>query len=185
MAIWTARCARFSAKLGKTIEEAGGELGVMVTMTVFITDARYGGRFTQLRREIFGDNFPAGALIPGGRDLARPELRRGLAHRRHQPNHRTFSRAALFDPVMAATPKSTGSSRRSDPRRFARWPMTGRRAGCSSPIAAHAAASTPIAIADAAGMAHAASDAGRSAATSTRASKPRHKNSITGWTTPR
>jgi enamine deaminase RidA (YjgF/YER057c/UK114 family) len=30
---------------------------------VFITDARYGDRLTQLRREIFGDNFPGSALI--------------------------------------------------------------------------------------------------------------------------
>lgn len=35
----------------------------MVTMTVFITDARLGTRFTEIRREIFGDNFPASALI--------------------------------------------------------------------------------------------------------------------------
>jgi enamine deaminase RidA (YjgF/YER057c/UK114 family) len=61
------------AKLGKTIEEAGGKLGDMVTMTVFITDPRYGDRFTQLRREIFGDNFPASALITVT-GLARPEL---------------------------------------------------------------------------------------------------------------
>ena len=49
-------------KLGKTLEEAGGKLADMVTMTVFITDPRYGDRFTQLRREIFGDNFPASAF---------------------------------------------------------------------------------------------------------------------------
>jgi len=60
-------------RLGKTMEEAGGKLGDMVTMTVFITDARYGDRFTQLRREIFGDNFPASALITVT-GLARPEL---------------------------------------------------------------------------------------------------------------
>ena len=51
------------ARLGRTLEEAGGRLSDMVTMTVFITDARLGDRFTQLRREIFGDNFPASALI--------------------------------------------------------------------------------------------------------------------------
>ena len=61
------------ARLGKTMEEAGGKLGDMVTMTVFITDARYGDRFTQLRRDIFGDNFPASALITVT-GLARPEL---------------------------------------------------------------------------------------------------------------
>ena len=45
----------------------------MVTMTVFITDARYGDRFTELRKEIFRDNFPASALITVA-SLARPEL---------------------------------------------------------------------------------------------------------------
>ena len=61
------------ARLGRTLEEAGGKLADMVTMTVFITDARLGDRFTQLRREIFGDNFPASALITVA-GLARPEM---------------------------------------------------------------------------------------------------------------
>jgi 2-iminobutanoate/2-iminopropanoate deaminase len=61
------------ARLGKTIEQAGGTLKDMVTMTVFITDARYGDRFIELRREIFGDNFAASALITVA-GLARPEL---------------------------------------------------------------------------------------------------------------
>jgi enamine deaminase RidA (YjgF/YER057c/UK114 family) len=61
------------SRLGQTLAEAGGTLADMVTMTVFITDARYGDRFTQLRKEIFGDNFPASALITVA-GLARPEL---------------------------------------------------------------------------------------------------------------
>ena len=61
------------ARLGRTLEEAGGRLADMVTMTVFITDARLGDRFTQLRREIFGDNYPASALITIA-GLARPEM---------------------------------------------------------------------------------------------------------------
>jgi 2-iminobutanoate/2-iminopropanoate deaminase len=60
-------------RLGRTLEEAGGKLADMVTMTVFITDARHGDRFTQLRKEIFGDNFAASALITVA-GLARPEL---------------------------------------------------------------------------------------------------------------
>jgi len=51
------------ARLGKTLEQAGGNLSDMVTMTVFITDVRLGTRFTELRRDIFGDDFPASALI--------------------------------------------------------------------------------------------------------------------------
>jgi 2-iminobutanoate/2-iminopropanoate deaminase len=60
-------------RLGKTLEEAGGTLKDMVTMTVFITDARHGTRLTEMRREIFGDNFAASALITVTA-LARPEL---------------------------------------------------------------------------------------------------------------
>ena len=61
------------ARLGRTLAELGGSLADMVTMTVFITDARFGDRFTELRKEIFGDNFPASALITVA-GLARPEL---------------------------------------------------------------------------------------------------------------
>jgi len=61
------------ARLGSTLADAGAGLRDMVTMTVFITDARHGDRFTQLRREIFGDDFPASALITV-KGLARPEL---------------------------------------------------------------------------------------------------------------
>ena len=60
-------------RLGRTLEEAGARLADMVTMTVFITDARHGTRLTELRREVFGDNFPASALITVA-GLARPEL---------------------------------------------------------------------------------------------------------------
>jgi 2-iminobutanoate/2-iminopropanoate deaminase len=61
------------ARLNQTLEEAGGSLADMVTMTVFLTDARYGDRFTELRKEIFRDNFPASALITVT-GLARPEM---------------------------------------------------------------------------------------------------------------
>ena len=61
------------ARLGRTLEEAGATLSDIATMTVFITDTRLGDRFTQLRREIFGDNFPASALITVA-GLARPEM---------------------------------------------------------------------------------------------------------------
>ena len=60
-------------RLGETLAEAGGTLGDMVTMTVFITDNRHGDRFTELRKEIFRGDFPASALITV-RALARPEM---------------------------------------------------------------------------------------------------------------
>jgi enamine deaminase RidA (YjgF/YER057c/UK114 family) len=60
-------------RLGETLAEAGGRLADMVTMTVFITDSRYGDRLTELRKDIFGDDFPASTLITCAA-LARPEL---------------------------------------------------------------------------------------------------------------
>src|SRR5260370_42700630 len=49
--------------LDRTLQKAGDKLSDMVQMTVFITDVRYGDRLTQIRREVFGDNFPGSALI--------------------------------------------------------------------------------------------------------------------------
>jgi 2-iminobutanoate/2-iminopropanoate deaminase len=49
--------------LDRTLQKAGGKISDMVQMTVFITDVRFGDRVTQIRREIFGDNFPGSALI--------------------------------------------------------------------------------------------------------------------------
>jgi 2-iminobutanoate/2-iminopropanoate deaminase len=49
--------------LDRTLQKAGGRLGDMVQMTVFITDVRYGDRLTLIRKEVFGDNFPGSALI--------------------------------------------------------------------------------------------------------------------------
>jgi 2-iminobutanoate/2-iminopropanoate deaminase len=51
------------AALAATLGEAGGKLSDMVTMTVFLTDPRNHRRFTELRREILGENFPASASI--------------------------------------------------------------------------------------------------------------------------
>jgi len=61
------------ARLGATLREAGGSLSDLVTMTVFITDPRFGDRFVELRKEILGDDFPASALISVA-GLARPGL---------------------------------------------------------------------------------------------------------------
>jgi enamine deaminase RidA (YjgF/YER057c/UK114 family) len=47
----------------KTLAECGAKLSDLVTMTVFIADPRHGDRFTEIRREIFGKDFPASALI--------------------------------------------------------------------------------------------------------------------------
>jgi enamine deaminase RidA (YjgF/YER057c/UK114 family) len=47
----------------KTLAEAGGNLRDMVTMTVFLIDARHTTRMTELRSELFGKDFPASAAI--------------------------------------------------------------------------------------------------------------------------
>jgi enamine deaminase RidA (YjgF/YER057c/UK114 family) len=59
--------------LEKTLVEAGATLKDLVTMTVFITDSRYGQTFTDIRKEIFREKFPASALITCD-GLARPEM---------------------------------------------------------------------------------------------------------------
>src|SRR6476646_1413618 len=57
---------RFEAQTRKTfakmqiiLEAAGGSLDDLVTMTVFITDIRYGDEFVRLRGEILQHDFPA------------------------------------------------------------------------------------------------------------------------------
>jgi len=52
------------ALLDQTLKRAGGTLANLVTMTVFIKEARHGDRFVELRRQKFPDgNYPASALI--------------------------------------------------------------------------------------------------------------------------
>jgi 2-iminobutanoate/2-iminopropanoate deaminase len=46
-----------------TLKEAGASLKDMVTMTVFLADSRYTTRMTEVRAEIFGDDFPPSAAI--------------------------------------------------------------------------------------------------------------------------
>jgi enamine deaminase RidA (YjgF/YER057c/UK114 family) len=57
----------------KTLAEAGSKLADMVTMTVFLIDARYTTRMTELRGELFGKDFPASAAITVA-GFARPEM---------------------------------------------------------------------------------------------------------------
>ena len=50
-------------KIEKRLEEAGGALQDLVTMTVFILDVRHGDRFVEIRKELFPEGFPGSALI--------------------------------------------------------------------------------------------------------------------------
>jgi len=52
-----AQCRQTFRNIEKTLAEAGARLSDMVTMTVFLTDARYTTGMTEIRREIFGKRF--------------------------------------------------------------------------------------------------------------------------------
>jgi enamine deaminase RidA (YjgF/YER057c/UK114 family) len=68
------QCRQAFMNLAATLAQAGGALSDIVTMTVFITDARHGDRFIEIRKEFFPDgNYPASALISVA-GLARPAM---------------------------------------------------------------------------------------------------------------
>jgi 2-iminobutanoate/2-iminopropanoate deaminase len=58
-----AQCRQTFRNIEKTLNEAGAKLSDLVTMTVFLIDARYTTRMTELRTEIFSKDFPASAAI--------------------------------------------------------------------------------------------------------------------------
>jgi 2-iminobutanoate/2-iminopropanoate deaminase len=50
--------------IGRTLAQAGGSLKHLVTMTVYLIDARYGDRFVAIRKEYFPDGkFPCSTLL--------------------------------------------------------------------------------------------------------------------------
>jgi enamine deaminase RidA (YjgF/YER057c/UK114 family) len=57
----------------KTVTQCGCKLADIVTMTMFLIDARYTTPMTELRIQLFGDNFPASAAITVS-GFARPEI---------------------------------------------------------------------------------------------------------------
>src|SRR5579862_4757468 len=57
------QCRQTFRNIEKTLAEAGAKLSDMVTMTVFLTDARHTTRMTEIRGEIFGRDFAASAAI--------------------------------------------------------------------------------------------------------------------------
>jgi enamine deaminase RidA (YjgF/YER057c/UK114 family) len=58
-----AQCRQCFRNLERTLGQAGATLKDIVTMTVFVTDVRFTTPMTQIRTEIFGDDFPASAAI--------------------------------------------------------------------------------------------------------------------------
>ena len=60
--------------IAATLAQAGARLADIVSMTVFIIDARYGDRFIEIRKEYFpAGNYPASALITVA-GFARPAM---------------------------------------------------------------------------------------------------------------
>lgn len=51
------------ASIEKTLSEHQAKMTDIVSMTVYIIDARYGDRFVEIRKEIFKDHFPASTLV--------------------------------------------------------------------------------------------------------------------------
>ena len=51
------------ASIEKTLAQHQAKLSDIVYMTVYITDARYGDKFVEIRKEIFKQNFPASTLV--------------------------------------------------------------------------------------------------------------------------
>ncbi len=51
------------ASIEKTLAQHQAKLSDIVYMTVYITDARYGDKFVDLRKEIFKKDFPASTLV--------------------------------------------------------------------------------------------------------------------------
>jgi 2-iminobutanoate/2-iminopropanoate deaminase len=68
-----AQCRQTFRNIEKTLRETGATLADLVTMTVFLIDARHTTRMTELRTEILGKDFPASAAITVA-GFARPDM---------------------------------------------------------------------------------------------------------------
>lgn len=58
----------------RTLEKAGATLDDIVTMTIFITDMKYGSRFVEIRKEFFSSGRYPGSAMIGINELARHEM---------------------------------------------------------------------------------------------------------------
>ena len=50
-------------EIGRNLEKLGGKLDDIVTMTVYLTDARYGSELSKIRKEVFPKNPPSSSQI--------------------------------------------------------------------------------------------------------------------------
>jgi enamine deaminase RidA (YjgF/YER057c/UK114 family) len=59
-----AQARQIFRSMDRTLQQTGGSLANLVTMTVFINDVRLGDRFVEIRKEMFPNgNYPGSALI--------------------------------------------------------------------------------------------------------------------------
>jgi 2-iminobutanoate/2-iminopropanoate deaminase len=71
---FTAQTHQSFRNMAASLEAAGATLADLTTMTVFITDVRFGNEFTKIRAEYFeADKWPASALITCA-GMAAPEM---------------------------------------------------------------------------------------------------------------
>jgi len=59
--------------ISRSLERAGATLQHVVSMTVYIIDARHGDHFVEMRKQYFPENFPASTLITVA-GFAKPEM---------------------------------------------------------------------------------------------------------------
>jgi len=60
---FTGQVKRTWENLRRVLEKAGGSLDDIVTMTVFTTERRWGGIFTDMRKEVFKKGYPSSAFM--------------------------------------------------------------------------------------------------------------------------
>lgn len=60
-------------EIARILDQCGGSLSDVATMTVYVADPRYGNEFVELRKAWFSDAYPASTLITVA-GFARPEM---------------------------------------------------------------------------------------------------------------
>jgi 2-iminobutanoate/2-iminopropanoate deaminase len=70
---FTAQAKKTFERIKTSVEQAGGKLSDIVSMSVFMTDMRHVAELQSVLRELFGDRLPASSYVEVTH-LARPEL---------------------------------------------------------------------------------------------------------------
>jgi enamine deaminase RidA (YjgF/YER057c/UK114 family) len=70
---FTGQAKKTFERIKTSVEQAGGKLSDIVSMSVFMTDMRHVAEIQSVLRELFGDKLPASSYVEVTH-LARPEL---------------------------------------------------------------------------------------------------------------